>query len=155
LWWLLWAAGSSGEIVEKALEAEEGGANAVTTRVDPPEDAGGATATHKHVRSLIADDPGRRKREERRENKDRKKKEKKEREKRASPVFVKDEFGRDVEVTRERKKKAKKSKREEKERRGRASPSPHSALVGTPPPADPYRPQVDRRRSAPLKIMSL
>lgn len=63
----------------------------------------------------------------------------------------KDEFGRDIVVDvasrkserKYRDKKSKDAKKRKKSKRASRSPSePRGRLVGTPPPADPFRPQV-------------
>ncbi|TMW57347.1 hypothetical protein Poli38472_003272 [Pythium oligandrum] len=88
--------------------------------------------------------------DEKSERKHKKKKKKTKKEKRV--LYVKDEFGRDVAVVDsddddddKKSKKKKKSKRSTK-RSGSASPPSRGRLRGTPPPEDPFRPQLDEHR---------
>lgn len=61
-------------------------------------------------------------------------------------VYQKDEFGRDIVVDKSDRKHKKESKKKKKHKRDRDSRSrslsPQGRLSGTPPPADPFRPQV-------------
>lgn len=71
-------------------------------------------------------------------------------------LMRKDEFGRDVpedkrsrkggRKKKESKKRSHKKKKSRRESRSRSPSEPRGRLVGTPPPADPYRPQVSRAR---------
>ncbi|GAB9475245.1 hypothetical protein Gpo141_00012347 [Globisporangium polare] len=71
-------------------------------------------------------------------------------------LMHKDEFGRDVpedkrsrkggRKKKESKKRSHKKKKSRRESRSRSPSEPRGRLVGTPPPADPYRPQLDENR---------